>query len=176
MMHYPTTRKTRCSQIALYFAISSLVASSLAGDSLAQDAAQGIEQRDSSASGGIDKWNRMASLYARQRSGATSGWQRGQEIYYMRCWICHSELVNVGDHFPAPSLRNLFDNRDEAFVRAWIRAGSQGMPSYTPQNLSDADIEDLIAYLREKCDTFETGSGCFDEHNPPPNPLYRYGE
>jgi hypothetical protein len=174
MTNHSTSLKRVYRRISLFLAGGWLVIAGLAGETHAQEGGEGTEEYDRYNMEGVDKWNRMAALYARQRSGAKSGWQRGQEIYYMRCWICHSELVTVGDDFPAPSLRNLFDNRDEVFVRAWIRAGSQGMPSYLPQTLSDKDLDDLITYLREKCDTFETGSGCFDEHNPPPNPLYRY--
>lgn len=122
---------------------------------------------------GVDKWNRMAAMYARERAGDKSGWRRGQEIYYMRCWFCHSELVTVGDPFPAPSLRTI-GRFDGDYIKARLRAGSAGMPTYLPENLSDKDIADLVEYLIQKCNTFETGSGCFDEHNPPANPLYKY--
>ena len=47
------------------------------------------------------------------------------------------------------------------------------MPAYTPAVISAADMSDLLMYLREKCGTFPTGGGCFDEHNPPANPHYR---
>ena len=53
------------------------------------------------------------------------------------------------------------------------------MPAYTRAVISDADMSDLLMYLREKCGTFPTGGGggrtgtCFDEHNPPANPHYR---
>ena len=35
----------------------------------------------------------------------------------MRCWICHSEYVIVADHFPAPSLRTLYERHDDDSVR-----------------------------------------------------------
>ena len=131
------------------------------------------EENDKYNLEGVDKWNRMAALYAREREGVKSGWQRGQEIFYMRCWFCHSELVTVGDPFPAPSLRDI-SRFDGNYIKAMLRSGSAGMPTYLPQNLSDKDIDDLVAYLLTKCNTFERGSGCFDEHNPPANPLYKY--
>lgn len=122
----------------------------------------------------VDRYDRSALLYATRRTGATTGWQRGQEIYYMRCWMCHNEYTMAGDPAPAPSLRDVFERRNEEFVRAQIRNGSSRMPTYTVKNLPDADLDDLVTYLREKCGTFKTGGGCFDEHNPPPNPLYRF--
>ena len=120
------------------------------------------------------EYDRQALLVASQRAGAKSGWRRGEEIFYMRCWICHSEYVIVSDHFPAPSLRNLYERYDDESVRGMIRAGSTGMPTYGPQVLSEADLDDLVTFLRENCGTSETGGGCFDEHNPPPNPFYAH--
>jgi len=124
----------------------------------------------------VDKYNRVAAMYARERAGAKSGWQRGQEIFYMRCWFCHSEYIIVGDDFPAPTLRDVFERQDEEYVRQMIRTGAPEMPTYSPKTLTDKDVDDLVTYLKEKCGTFETGSGCFDEDNPPPNPLYRYND
>jgi mono/diheme cytochrome c family protein len=120
------------------------------------------------------EYDRQTLLLTSQRAGAKSGWRRGEEIFYMRCWICHSEYVIVSDHFPAPSLRNLYDRYDDESVRAIIRAGSTRMPTYGPQVLTAADLDDLVTFLRENCGTSETGGGCFDEHNPPPNPFYAH--
>ena len=120
------------------------------------------------------EYNRQALLVGSLRAGAKSGVLRGEEIFYMRCWFCHSEYVIVADHFPAPSLRNLYERYDDEAVRGVIRNGSLRMPTYGPQVLSDADLEDLVTFLRENCGIPETGGGCFDEHNPPPNPFYQY--
>ncbi len=120
------------------------------------------------------EYDRQTLLVGSLRAGATSGAARGEEIFYMRCWICHSEYVIVADHFPAPSLRNLYERYDDETVRTIIRSGSPGMPTYGPQVLSDADLDDLVSFLRQNCGVPETGGGCFDEHNPPPNPFYRY--
>ena len=120
------------------------------------------------------EYDRQTLLVGSLRAGATSGARRGEEIFYMRCWICHSEYVIVADHFPAPSLRNLYDRYDDEAVRTIIRSGSPGMPTYGPQVLSDEDLDDLVSFLRENCGIPETGGGCFDEHNPPPNPFYQY--
>ena len=120
------------------------------------------------------EYDRQTLLVVSSRAGATSGALRGEEIFYMRCWICHSEYVIVADHFPAPSLRNLYERYDDEAVRTILRSGSFGMPTYGPQDLTDADVDDLLSFLRQNCGIPETGGGCFDEHNPPPNPFYRY--
>jgi cytochrome c5 len=122
----------------------------------------------------VDRYDRNATLWAHQRSGYTSGWQRGQEIYYMKCWMCHNEYVIAADHTPAPSLRDVAKRLTDDQITVFIRRGTARMPAYTSGQLSDADIKDLLSLFREKCGTLPTGGGCFDEHNPPPNPLYRF--
>ncbi len=122
---------------------------------------------------GVDPYERNATLWASHRAGATSGWQRGQELYYMKCWMCHSEYVIVADPSPAPSLRHVAKRLTDEQIAMYVRNGTARMPAYRFQ-LSDADINDLLALFKEKCGTFPTGGGCFDEHNPPRNPLYRY--
>ena len=120
-----------------------------------------------------DPYDRGAMLYRYQRVGK-SGVERGQEIYYLRCWMCHSEYVMATDPSPAPSLRNIFKTRDAKYVEGKIRTGGARMPRYTPETLTDEEVKDLVTYLEQKCGTFATGGGCFDEHNPPPNPAYRF--
>lgn len=129
--------------------------------------------KDASKEMPVDPYERNTALWASQRAGATSGWQRGQEIYYMKCWMCHSEYVIAADPFPAPSLRAVAKRLTDEQVAMFIRNGTSRMPAYRYQ-LTDADINDLLALFKEKCGTLPTGGGCFDEHNPPPNPLYRY--
>ena len=131
----------------------------------------------------VDEFDRNAQLWAMQRVGKSS-LERGQEIYYMRCWFCHNEYTIAAELSPAvaaPSLRDLFKRptlrngrpvTDES-VAAQIRSGGLQMPAYAPANLSDKDLADVLAYLKEKCGTFQRGGGCFDEHNPPLNPRYR---
>lgn len=122
----------------------------------------------------VDPYDRNAMLWANFRSGYKSGWQRGQEIYYMRCWMCHSEYVIAADHAPAPSLRDVAKRMTDQQITMFIRAGTPRMPAYSPKELPDADVKDLLSLFREKCGTFAKGGGCFDEHNPPPNPNYRF--
>jgi hypothetical protein len=128
----------------------------------------------------LDPYDRVSQLWYFQRLAST-GSQRGQEIYYMRCWICHNEYTVIAEPGAAPSLRNLFKKEklitgqpvNDETVTAFIRAGTRRMPAYSPQYFKDEDLKDLLAYMREKCGTFPTGGGCFDEHNPPANPMYK---
>ena len=130
----------------------------------------------------VDEYDRNAELWAMQRVGKR-GSPRGQEIYWMRCWICHNEYTIGSEATPkdgAPSLRDLFKHSTlqngqpvtDQSVAQQIRRGGFTMPAYTTATLTDTDMADLLAYLREKCGTFATGGGCYDEHNPPPNPHY----
>lgn len=121
-----------------------------------------------------DPWDRNAQLQSHTRAGAKSGAQRGGEIYYMQCWMCHSEYVIAGDKWPSPSLRDVSARMSDTMITRKIRAGGPRMPAFGPKQLSDADVADLLALFKEKCGRLPTGGGCFDEHNPPANPLYKY--
>jgi mono/diheme cytochrome c family protein len=101
------------------------------------------------------------------RKAAKSGPDRGQEIFYYKCWFCHNEYTK-----DIPKLTGLFGRAtlvtgkpvsDEA-VKEQIRNGSAGMAAYK-YTLAEADLNDLVAYLREKC--------CWNSDSPPPNPRYR---
>jgi hypothetical protein len=123
----------------------------------------------------VDKYDRQWTLMESQRAGFQSGWQRGQELYYMKCWFCHNEYTILSDRTgsPAPSLRDIAKRMNAREITARILNGSFRMPAY--KQMTETDLNDLVTYLLEKCGTFKTGGGCFDEHNPPPNPLFRAG-
>lgn len=119
-----------------------------------------------------DPEQRSADVLYMQRMGK-SGVDRGQEIYYTKCWICHNDYTRKVDPKAAPTLKGLFQRAklmsgkpvNEENVMAQIREGSANMPSYK-SGLNDKDLADLMAYLKEKC--------CWDEQNPPVNPRYRH--
>ena len=100
------------------------------------------------------------------KKAATSGPDRGQEIFYYKCWMCHNEYTKE-----APSLIGLFqrstlvsgDPLTDETVRNQIRNGSANMAAYK-YALNDADINDLMSYLKEKC--------CWNSDAPPLNPRY----
>jgi mono/diheme cytochrome c family protein len=101
------------------------------------------------------------------RKAAASGVERGQEIFYYKCWFCHNEFTK-----DIPKLTGLYQHAqmlsgepvsDEA-VKNQIRNGSASMAAYK-YTLSDTDLNDLVSYIREKC--------CWDSDAPPANPRYR---
>ncbi|OFV96335.1 MAG: hypothetical protein A3H28_15030 [Acidobacteria bacterium RIFCSPLOWO2_02_FULL_61_28] len=113
-----------------------------------------------------DDYQRSAEIYNFQTS-AKSGPQRGEEIYYFKCWFCHNQFAKTG-----PQLKDLYKRPtlgsggpvNDATVEAKIRNGGPLMPSYR-HALSDADMRDLLSYIRD-------GKCCFDSESPPPNPRY----
>lgn len=121
----------------------------------------------------VDEFDRVAMLWYRQRL-AKSGAARGEEIFFMTCWICHNEYTIATTKIHAPSLKDLFasgrDISDDA-IMGTIRRGGLRMPAYSPRLLSDQDLRDLVAFLRARCATSK--GSCFDETNPPANPRYK---
>ena len=100
--------------------------------------------------------------------------ERGKELYFYTCWVCHNEYTNRDSHPPvAPLLTGLFNRPvlitgealSEASVKQKIRLGGPGMPGFGAM-FSEAQLADLVAYLKSR-------SCCWDENNPPPNPAYR---
>lgn len=74
----------------------------------------------------------------------------GAATYQRACAICHDSPWRVSK---GPGLYGL--ERKEAYVRAKIRSGSGNapgmavrMPAIGPESVSDAELEDLIEYLR----------------------------
>ena len=103
------------------------------------------------------------------RKAARSGAERGREIFYYKCWFCHNEFTKN-----APQLSGLYQRgtllsglpvTDEN-VKNRIRNGGENMAAYK-YTLSDADIDDLVSFVRDKC--------CWNSDAPPLNPRYRAG-
>jgi mono/diheme cytochrome c family protein len=101
---------------------------------------------------------------------ATSGIERGKEIYYYKCWFCHNDFAEG-----APKLVGVYQRErlvtgrpatDEG-IKEQIREGSAGMAAYK-YTLSDADIDDLVTFIREGC--------CWKDDEPPLNPRYIAGK
>jgi mono/diheme cytochrome c family protein len=113
-----------------------------------------------------DSYQRSLAIYE-FRKAAPSGPDRGQEIFYYKCWFCHNEFTKdipkLTGLFQHPALLSGQPVNDET-VKDKIRNGGPGMAAYK-HTLSDLDLNDLVSYLREKC--------CWDSDSPPPNPRYR---
>ena len=111
-------------------------------------AAQGAAgQAAPAAAPQVDEYDRVAQLWYRQRI-AKSGAERGREIAYMSCWMCHNEYTIAADpKNHAPSLKDLFKNPavTDQIVMAKIRAGGARMPAYPPTLLTDQDLRDVVA-------------------------------
>jgi cytochrome c2 len=114
-----------------------------------------------------DEYQRSTEIFL-YRTTAKSGPQRGEELYYYKCWMCHNQFAKTGpqlhDLFKRPTFSSSADEVNEKTVTAKIKEGGPGMPSFGT-TLKDADIVDLIAYIKDGC--------CFDSENPPPNPRYK---
>jgi mono/diheme cytochrome c family protein len=101
------------------------------------------------------------------RKAAQRGTERGQEIFYYKCWFCHNEFTK-----DVPKLTGLYQHAalmsgepvNDDTVREKIRNGGPGMAAYK-YALGESDLDDLVSYLREKC--------CWNSDSPPPNPRYR---
>ncbi len=99
---------------------------------------------------------------------AESGVDRGENIYWHKCWACHNKYQQA-----APTLEGLFQQPalitgvpvNEENVAAHIKKGGPGMPSFRT-TLSDSDVADVVGYLHsEKC--------CVEGEHLPANPWYR---
>ncbi|OFW10524.1 MAG: hypothetical protein A3G20_06890 [Acidobacteria bacterium RIFCSPLOWO2_12_FULL_59_11] len=110
------------------------------------------------------------------KTTAPSGPQRGEEIYFIKCWYCHNKYTREEPRGrPAPPMQNIYKRpmlattgkpvNDETLAEK-INKGGPAMPAYR-YALSDADMADLISYIKsDKC--------CWEGEEPPHNPWYRY--
>ena len=104
--------------------------------------------------------------YYRYKRVAENGAERGRELYYFKCWQCHNEFQTT-----APQLKGLYqvgtlisgEPVNDTTLAERIKNGGPGMPSFRYE-LSDADVADLVSFVRDKC--------CWDPENPPLNPQY----
>src|ERR1700723_793462 len=79
---------------------------------------------------------------------AESGSDRGQNIYWHKCWACHNKYQQA-----APQLEGLFQHAalitgasvNEETVAAHIKKGGPGMPSFGT-TLSNSDVADVVSY------------------------------
>jgi len=106
---------------------------------------------------------------------AESGSERGKEIYFYKCWVCHNEYTRAAGT-PAPTLRDLYKRPrlisgqpvNDQTVTEKIKNGGPSMPGFQ-YALNDKDLADLVSFLRE-------GKCCWEdseEKEPPRNPRYK---
>lgn len=115
----------------------------------------------------VDGYQRSADLYT-YSTGGKSGPQRGEELYFIKCWFCHNQWAKTG-----PTLTGLYQRgtmmsgrpANDQTVAEKTRVGGPVMPAYK-YALTDADMADLLAYIKSP-------DCCFEAESPPPNPRYR---
>lgn len=129
-----------------------------------------LAQATANKSGGngppMDYLQKSGQIYAFSKA-ASSGPERGREIFYYKCWFCHNEFTKdipkLDGLFRRPSLISGQPVNDET-VKNQIRNGSADMAAYK-YTLSESDLNDLVSFLREEC--------CWNSDAPPLNPAYR---
>ena len=106
-----------------------------------------------------DTYQRSYEIYNYQTT-ATSGPQRGEELYFYKCWMCHNQYAKTG-----PLLKGIYSRSlagapttDEALTEK-IKSGGPTMPAFRT-TLKDADLADLVSYIK-------SDGCCFDAENPP---------
>src|ERR1019366_1956052 len=89
---------------------------------------------------------------------ADSGPERGKEIYFYKCWVCHNAYTRAAGSV-APSLKDLYKRPkllsgqpvNDQTVAEQIRKGGPLMPGYQ-YALSDSDAAPLVSFICEgKC-------------------------
>jgi mono/diheme cytochrome c family protein len=153
-----------CGAARLVAAGAIIVASSLSPASAQQPAEQGAKPEAKPVA--KDYYQRSLENYE-FRKAAQSGPERGREIFYYKCWFCHNEFSKTAPQlaglFQRPTLLSGLPVNNET-VKDRIRNGGEGMAAYK-YTLSDADLNDLVSFVREKC--------CWDSDAPPLNPRYQ---
>jgi mono/diheme cytochrome c family protein len=158
-----STGSTRPSRSFLSSRTAAIIAAVLSAGSIAAPPASAQTEPKQPAK---DYLQRSLEIYE-FRKAAPGGPERGQEIFYYKCWFCHNEFVA-----DIPQLKGLYQKANlvsgqpvnDATVKDKLRGGGPGMPAYK-YVLNDTDLNDLVSYLKEKC--------CWDSDSPPPNPRYR---
>ena len=115
----------------------------------------------------VDRFQRTYEVL-QNNEVATSGVARGETIYFYKCWMCHQEVASQGDlsGIVGPPLHDLSERSitDDA-IATKIRNGGPSMPAFR-HTFSDADVADLVSYLRSP-------TCCYENQDPPQNPHYK---
>src|SRR5439155_15069006 len=84
---------------------------------------------------------------------AESGSERGKEIYFYKCWVCHNDYTRAAGT-TAPALRDLYKRPrlisgqpiNDQTVATKIKPGGPGMPGYQ-YTLNERDVADRVSFL-----------------------------
>ena len=81
---------------------------------------------------------------ASQAAGGGSPAERGQMVFARYCNVCHPG----GQRGSGPSLVGVASNWPDNRLTHTVRNGENRMPPFSTASISDADLTDLIAYVR----------------------------
>ena len=100
------------------------------------------------------------------RVKATSGLERGKQVYEQWCAICHNEGVGMAGTLVlkmkykgevTPLLEERTDlTRD--VIEYYVREGMGSMPYFRKTEVSDSDLDALVLHLTQKNKQVEAGS------------------
>ena len=83
----------------------------------------------------------------------SSAHARGAELFATHgCSHCHGKDGVNGEL--GPDLQRVRNRMNASQITRQIREGSKGMPVFGPDQLTDAQVSDLVVYLRTKRKTF----------------------
>lgn len=75
------------------------------------------------------------------------------------CSACH-QLYGLGGHL-GPDLTNVYGNRPEAYIKAFLKAGTPVMPDF---HLSPQEMDALVAFLKYTNTTGTANPKSFTKH------------
>jgi streptogramin lyase/mono/diheme cytochrome c family protein len=151
---------------ATAFVVSLFFSISMAGPAIAGKSPDGVADTPTPAASHDDLQRSYRTDHYLEV--AESGVERGENIYWHKCWACHNKYQQA-----APQLEGLFKHAalitgvpvNEENVAAHVKKGGPGMPSFGT-TLSNSDVADVVAYLHsDKC--------CVEGESLPANPWYR---
>ena len=107
-----------------------------------------------------------------QDSSADSPLARGKAVYDVWCVICHGENDHASGGGTAAleflyqgALPAKLEDRTDMtpeLITELVRRGRFGMPNFRLTEISEQDLEDMIAYLLRNNDSVEAGEGTGD--------------
>ena len=113
-----------------------------------------------------------ATLAVAQDSSGDSPLARGKAVYDVWCVICHGENDHASGGGTAAleflyrgALPAKLEDRTDmtaALITELVRRGRFGMPNFRLTEISEQDLEDMIAYLLRNNDSAEAGEGTGD--------------
>lgn len=71
---------------------------------------------------------------------------RGRAVYVSLCYGCHAQDAKIGPSFASEEFKAKYQTAD-ALTKV-VRTGRHPMPQFSPEQLGDQAIADLLAFLR----------------------------